>query len=197
MIIFPSSYFDITKVDEDLQKEADAVRATGLYEVAVWGYDMWLETGKLSMSGNTEGKHFAIYRGWMMSPEKFRDFYNQLKARNIQLVTDPYQYKLMHIFPNAYEYVKDDTAKMEIFKLHSHIDVGQLKQSFQRFMVKDYVKSVKGTEFPRFFDHSVTQEVFDQWMELFYKYRGNLLTGGICIKEFLELKHYGERTNEW
>ena len=32
---------------------------------------------------------------------------------------------------------------------------------------------------------------------MFYKYRGNLLTGGICIKEFLNLKRYGGKTNEY
>ncbi len=64
-------------------------------------------------------------------------------------------------------------------------------------MVKDYVKSVKGTDFPRFFDQSITQESFDRWMETFYNYRGNLLTGGICIKEYVDLKYYGDRTNEY
>ena len=34
-------------------------------------------------------------------------------------------------------------------------------------------------------------------MEVFYKYRGGLLTGGICIKEFLDLKYYGSGTNEY
>ena len=34
-------------------------------------------------------------------------------------------------------------------------------------------------------------------MEVFYKYRGHLLTGGICIKEYLDLKRYGDRTNEY
>lgn len=32
-------------------------------------------------------------------------------------------------------------------------------------MINDYVKSVKGTEFPRFFDGTTTQEQFDLWME--------------------------------
>ena len=31
MILFPSSLFSISKVDEDLQKEYDAVLATGLF----------------------------------------------------------------------------------------------------------------------------------------------------------------------
>lgn len=43
----------------------------------------------------------------------------------------------------------------------------------------------------------MTQEEFDSWMKVFYKYRGSLLTGGICIKEYLNLKRYGGRTNEY
>ena len=62
--------------------------------------------------------------------------------------------------------------------------------------MKYYVKSVKGTDFPNSFDKSLTQLEFDKCMDVFYKYRGNLLTGGICIKEYLQLKRYGGKTNE-
>ncbi len=86
---------------------------------------------------------------------------------------------------------------MEIYPLHEQIDVEVLKKRFPRFMIKDFVKSVKGTEFPRFFDASVSQEEFDKWMAVFYKYRGDLLTGGICVKEFLDLKFYNNRPNEY
>lgn len=86
---------------------------------------------------------------------------------------------------------------MFIYPLHARIDVEEIKQYFDRFMIKDYVKSVKGTEFPRFFDQAITQDQFDKWMEVFYNYRGELLIGGICIKKYLDLKRYGERTNEY
>ena len=142
-------------------------------------------------------RRMAVYRGWMMKPEQYAKFYKLLLEKNIQLVTEPEQYQLMHIFPNIYEQLKDDTAKMEIYPLHEQINVAHVKKSFRRFMVKDYVKSVKGTNFPRYFDENITQEEFDKWMDVFYKYRGDLLTGGICIKEFLSLKHYGDRTNEY
>ena len=35
-VVFPSSFFDIRKVDEDLQEEYDAVLETGLFHVAVF-----------------------------------------------------------------------------------------------------------------------------------------------------------------
>ena len=77
------------------------------------------------------------------------------------------------------------------------IDIEKVKQIFPRFMVKDFVKSVKGTEFPVYFTRNTTQEEFDRWMEVFYDYRGSLLTGGICIKEYLDLKRYDGKTNEF
>ncbi len=197
LILFPSSFFSITKVDEDLQQEYDAVIATGLFDVALFGYDKWFYEGNLTVRNPPDEEHLAVYRGWMMKPEQYEQFYTLLLNKNIRLITEPKQYRLMHIFPNVYEKVKDDTAKMKIYPLHSQIDVAQLKKSFERFMIKDYVKSVKGTEFPRYFDKTITQEDFERWMEVFYKYRGELLTGGICIKEFLALKHYGEKTNEY
>ena len=95
MILFPSSFFSITKVDEDLQQEYDAVVSTGLFETVFFGYDKWFNEGELVLKDVPDKMHMAVYRGWMMKPE-------------------------------------------------------QLKKSFNRFMVKDFVKSVKGTEFPRF-----------------------------------------------
>lgn len=197
LILFPSSFFSLSKVDEDLQQEYEAVVATGLFEVALFGYDKWFDEDKLVLKNAPEEEHLAVYRGWMMKPDQYERFYDLLLKQNIRLITEPEHYRLMHIFPNVYESVKDDTAKMEVFPLHSQIDVEPLKKSFNRFMVKDYVKSVKGTEFPKYFDRSVTQEDFDKWMEVFYKYRGELLTGGICIKEYLDLKMYGGKTNEY
>lgn len=33
LILFPSSYFNASKVDEDLQDEYDAVKETGLFDI--------------------------------------------------------------------------------------------------------------------------------------------------------------------
>ncbi|MGI6721241.1 MAG: ATP-grasp domain-containing protein [Anaerovoracaceae bacterium] len=197
MILFPSDYFDKTKVDADLQKEYDAALDTGLFEIALFDYEKWFLDDRLSVSGAPGDVTLAAYRGWMMKPEQYERFYDLLLQRNIKLISEPNQYKLMHIFPNVYEYVKEDTAKMAIYPLHKEIPLEEVKKEFDKFMVKDFVKSVKGTKFPKFFDASISQREFNDWMQELYKYRGELLTGGICIKEFLNLKYYGDKTNEW
>lgn len=197
LILFPSSYFSIKKVDEDLQSEYEAVKATGLFDTVLFGYDKWINEGVLTLNERPAELRKAIMRGWMMKPENYEKLYNALIVNNIELVTAPKAYEQMHIFPNVYKLFGGDTAQMKIFPLREQINVEELKAQFSRFMIKDFVKSVKGTEFPRFFDASVTQEEFDKWMQVFYKYRGDLLTGGICVKEFLDLKFYGSHPNEY
>ncbi len=120
-----------------------------------------------------------------------------MSFKGIKLIASPSEYEHFHIFPNVYPEIVSDTAKMIVFPDGNNLDVEELKKTFKRFMIKDYVKSVKGTSFPKYFDESVTQQAFDEQMEKFYNYRGDLYTGGICVKEYLSLKRYGDRTNEY
>ena len=207
-VVFPSDYFNPEAVDPDLQAEYDAVLENEALTPVLFSYEAWFERGKLALSDASleflkqgsssifEKAKGAVYRGWMMKPEQYARFYEELRKHNIFLMTLPEEYSALHLFPNVYAQVREDSARIQTFPLHTHIDIADVLESFPRFMVKDYVKSVKGTEFPSFFDENVTQEEFDRWMEVFYKYRGDLLTGGICIKEYLDLKRYGGKTNE-
>lgn len=197
LVLFPSSFFSVKKIDEDFQSEYDAVKATGLFDTILFGYDKWINEEILVLNETPSEKRKALMRGWMMKPEQYEKLYNLLIANNIELITTPKEYAQMHIFPNTYSLFGNDTAAMKIYPLHKQINVEELKEHFTRFMIKDFVKSVKGTEFPKFFDASVSQEKFDEWMQVFYKYRGDLLTGGICVKEYLDLKFYGNRSNEY
>lgn len=49
-ILFPSNYFSIKEVDEDLKKEYEAVKETGLFDVILFGYDKWFNEGKLILN---------------------------------------------------------------------------------------------------------------------------------------------------
>ena len=196
-VLFPSSYFEPKTVDEDMQKEYDAAVSCGLYkEMIIFSYEAWFDRGKLRLNKTPDKKISAVYRGWMMQPEQYKAFYEALIEANIELITTPDEYALFHIFPNVYEAFAGNTPQIMLFPKGTDVDLDAVKKEFSRFMVKDYVKSVKGTDFPVFFDASVTADEFAGWMKKFYEYRGGLFTGGICIKEFVDLKRYGERKNE-
>ena len=74
-ILFPSSYFGINKVDEDLQAEYEAVLRTGLFDVIIFDYDDWFSKGKITLSKLPAERTVAIHRGWMMKPEQYHQFY--------------------------------------------------------------------------------------------------------------------------
>ena len=196
MILFPSSFLNFREVDEDLAEEYRAACLAGGFETIVFDYQAWFREQRLRLSRVPEREITAVYRGWMMKPEQYTVFFRELLSQKIRLITTPEMYENLHLFPRVYPELLPDTARMLTFPLHSEIDVRTCQRAFGRFLVKDYVKSVKGSEFPAYFDENCSQEAFNVWMELFYRYRGDLLTGGLCIKVFLELKRYEVRTNE-
>ena len=45
-LLFPSSYFSVRNVDEDLKAEYDAATETGLLDIILFSYDKWFNEGK-------------------------------------------------------------------------------------------------------------------------------------------------------
>ena len=196
-ILFPSSFFDGKKVDEDLQSEYEAVLNTGLWNTIFFNYDKWFNEGKLILSEDIPERINAVHRGWMMKAEQYQRFYAALLEAGVELVTKPAEYEYFHYFPNVYRSIEVDTPRIITVSAGEQYQLSDIQKSFNRFMVKDYVKSVKGTDFPKFFTRDTTDEEFKNAMELFYKYRGELISGGLCFKEFVDLKTYGDKTNEY
>ena len=165
--------------------------------VLLFSYDTFLEEEKLRLKGDKSLACTVIYRGWMLKPEKYAELYDKLQNVDLQLITTPSEYKRMHSFPEIYPELIEDTAPMIVYDDPEKIDYEQIRKTFRKCMVKDYVKSVKGTDFPKCISTEIGEDEFRSLIRKFLSYRGNLYTGGICIKEFLELKRYGEKTNEY
>ena len=195
-LLYPGSFLNYREIEEDMREEYLAAMETGLFRTVLFNYDEWLAGDGLRIRSDGMISNPVVYRGWMLKPNEYEKLYSDLETQGIQLITSPEEYQNLHLFPNVYPDIKADTAGMMIFE-DRNVDVEAVKRVFSKFMVKDSVKSVKGTEFPAFFDSSVTQQEFDEWMQVFYKYRGDLLTGGICIKEYLDLKRYDGKSNEF
>ena len=143
------------KPDEDMLEEYLSARETGLFQTILFNYDEWLAGGRLRISVKEDISNPVVYRGWMLKPDEYKNLYLALKEQSVHLLTSPEEYERLHLFPNIYPSIKEDTAEMMVFE-DRNVDVDAVKKVFSRFMVKDSVKSVKGTEFPAFFDHTVT-----------------------------------------
>ena len=195
-VLFPSDYFDQNKPDVGFIKEYRAAAENQIH-VLLFSYDEFLEDGKLRLKSDTSLTCPVIYRGWMLKPEKYAELYHKLQDMDLRLITSPREYKRMHSFPEIYPELTEDTAPMIVFEDPEKIDYEQIRKSFRKCMVKDYVKSVKGTDFPKCISTDIGEDEFRRLIKKFLSYRGELYTGGICIKEFLELKRYNEKTNEF
>ena len=193
-ILFPSSYMNSRRVDEAFEREYEAALEAGL-EVMLFHQQLWDEKRELRL--DIEKSDCALYRGWMMKPEDYGVFHDQLSNKGISLLTAPNQYETMHLFPNVYKWLAEDTPKTLFFPLHARMDVEEIGRELGEFIIKDYVKSAKNTDFPTYFDRSISQAEFDRWMGRFYEIRGELLTGGILAKQYVKLKKYGGHTNEY
>lgn len=196
-VLFPCDFFSINEVDSSYQAEYDAVVSNGNFDIYFYNYDEFIEEGILHLNRRPAEKTPTLLRGWMLSDKRYDKFYHLLKERNIELTTTPEQYAAMHLFPKVYPLISEDTPGLLVYPDGCGIDLAEIKSKFSRFMVKDYVKSEKGTDFPKFFDSSISDEDFYHWITVFKEYRGKLFTGGICIKEFVDLKRYNDNTNEW
>jgi hypothetical protein len=88
----------------------------------------------------------------------------------------------LQLFPSIQEIIEEDSPKNLCFTQESTIDWDQVNHTFTRFMVKDYVKSVKDTAFPTFFETPVDPDAMNKQIASFIELRGNLYTGGIIMK---------------
>lgn len=62
-ILFPSSFLDRRKIDEDMAEEYNAVFQTGLFDTIIFGYDEWFNDQTLKIPSVPKEKVSAVYRG--------------------------------------------------------------------------------------------------------------------------------------
>ena len=196
IILFPSQYFESDRPETVFSAEHRAAKDIQGLDVRLCNYDEFDAGAQLRLNRPVGEPASCIWRGWMMLPNQYVRFYEQCRRLNLELITDPCAYELMHCFPNAYKRMAaGDTPHMEVFGDRVLADI--VNDAFDAFMMKDFVKSVKQTGFPQCIETPLTQEECDRLSERFIELRGNLYTGGIVCKQYVELKKYAMRTNEW
>ncbi len=194
-IMFPSDYFDIKKVDDDYLEEYRVAQEIGFNTILI-NYEE-LVNGNINVLPKVLSKGICIYRGWMLKPETYEKLYSYLSRQELILINTAKEYSNCHLFPNSYPLLKEFTPKTLAFKVKDAIDCNEIKRAFRRFMIKDYVKSVKGSDFPLYFENTLSDEELLEQIKVFKDLRGDLFTEGIVFKEFVDLKKENNTTNEY
>ena len=196
-ILYPADFFNIKAVDPDYEYEYREAIKFPEFQILFYDYDTFTAGGKLNLYPTHPEGGLCIYRGWMLQSDKYQELYASLQEQGLTLINTPAEYESCHEFPNSYPLIKGYTPKTKFFKADEKINWDDIKSAFRRFMIKDYVKSVKGMDFPAFFDDSYSSDEMDRFVARFIEMRGNLFVKGIVLKEYVVLKQNAGVTNEY
>lgn len=123
----------------------------------------------------------VVYRGWMMSFEKYKRLYQLIIGSKRTLLTDPGHYLHCHHLPLWYHSVRDMTPDTLILKESDDFKEALSDKSWTQYFVKDYVKSLTTGRGSVAKSADEVREV----VNLIKEYRDEI-EGGVCIREFEE-----------
>jgi len=187
--IFCSHPLNKKIADEDYFEE---YQAAGLnHTCALFSFED-LENGKLSLYGeDIEG--LTIYRGWMMPPQMYENFYNLLLEKGIQLINSPKEYAKYHLLPGWYSDFEGLTPFSVWNKSRDIGDALELTEGLEgAFVVKDYVKSRKHEWYDACFIKDIKDEKEScRILRNFINRQGEDFEGGVVLRKYESLKSVG------
>ena len=203
-ILFPNEPFNRKNVDSSYNDEFQSCKIMGI-NTYFYDYESLVNDNKFISDIDKNDNCLLIYRGWMIKPEQYSFLYNKILERTngyVTLINSPEQYSNCHCFPNIYNDIKKYTPRIITEKEIDHSGLSRVYiKIVYDFFIKDYVKSAKtsnGVE--KLSKHILYYEFYDKVMN-FKEERGNLFTGGLVLKEFVNLQKVLYRgkshDNEW
>ena len=194
-VIFCDNLID-RKVDPDFREEYDAAIAAG-FDVSLISFEDLNGNNVSKAVGRirpSEEESKAIYRGWMLSEEKYKALFEALKSKNLLLINTPTQYATCHYLPNSYPFIKDVTPVTRWMEFAGAVDFEEVYALTAKFgkvpiIVKDFVKSQKhnweeACFIPDASDNRSVKLVVSKFIEL----QGESLTRGLVFRRFEELE---------
>jgi hypothetical protein len=198
-LLFCASPLDPRQVDPDWSAEARAAREAD-WKVELIDFEA-LAAGEVTSAirrvAASEEPAEALYRGWMLSPERYGVLFEALATRkNLRLVNDPAQYRTCHHLPGFYPLIEGRTprscwiARDDFSPDHLEPALAMLGDALGSgpAIVKDFAKSQKhywaeACFIPDASDRPAAERVIRRFLEL----QGDDLAGGLVFREFLDL----------
>jgi ATP-grasp domain, R2K clade family 3 len=173
--IYPHSMLNARVPDEFFQEEVTALSRAGHTISLIESEALATGTAKLKPIHDTSIPY--VYRGWMLSSMEYQNLEITIANQSALLFTSLEKYLSTHHLPNWYSLIADLTPETVFISLESDWTLELQNLGWNKFFIKDYVKSLKtsvGSIIERPEDiHIVTAEM--------QKYRGTI-EGGLCIR---------------
>lgn len=180
-LLVPSDPLNRSMPDEAYAEELAAFRELG-WQASLFSFEDF-EQGDFKVRPPLPDGASVLYRGWMLTVDQYTRLHEAVEARNAALATAPEQYRLCHHLPGWYEQCRDLTIRTVFADEGSDFSAMLATLGWQKYFVKDYVKSLTTT---RGSVASTVDEVHEV-VALLRRYRGQI-EGGVCIREYVALR---------
>ncbi len=198
-IIYCDNVFD-NKVIEPVYKEEKKSALIAGFDFSLISFEE-LTDGNISTAlrfiEELERKEFGIYRGWMLTPSQYKNLFDGLLKKNIQLINTPTEYQHCHYLPDSYSKIESKTPKSNwTTELNNDAVLGLTKEFGESpIIVKDFVKSEKhnwedACFIPNASDTDKVRSIVDKFIEL----RGDSINEGLVFRQFEELEFLTEHS---
>jgi hypothetical protein len=174
--LFPSDYFNTKKVDEAFLEQVSCLRSVG-FETSTISLDA-LASGTSKISPLPDSGEKLIYRGWMITPDDYLQLANAVNNAGADFLISYDEYLATHYLPNWYPLIRDLTPETRFFSINDDLENALNGLGWNRFFIKDYVKSLK-TSVGAMIDNPSAIETVVAEMQ---KFRGSI-EGGFCVRQ--------------
>ncbi len=196
-LLFCSDPLDVRRTDSAYEVEAAAARELGIdislinFEALVYDED----AGKaIQRVAPPDHPCMGVFRGWMLTPHRYRHLYEALAERGIELINSPDAYQHCHYLPESYAVIEQHTPRSVWLSASGDVSTDSLMELLRPFgsqpvIVKDFVKSRKhewneACFIPSASNREAVERVVGRFMEL----QGDDLNGGLVFREFIEFE---------
>lgn len=182
-LLFPSDCIRPSKVAPEYEDEYLFASRAGVACTLI-------DIDTMRLYGNPSVGTEIVYRGWMLNSDQYKAMSHSVTACGAQLMADHRDYINCHHLPRWYEKCHDLTPETMLFTEDQFdlIPTCLRDHGWRACFVKDYVKSLTTSRGSKAESLHEVYEIISQLRQ----FRGEL-EGGICLREFENLKSETER----
>ncbi len=178
--LFPTDPLDPRQPDEMFAEQVEALERNG-FGTSVCPLET-LAGGRRTIRPRPTAGATIVYRGWMLSPRDYSALVGLIESRGGQPLVSAEAYLAAHYLPRWYPLIAELTPETRVFPEDADLESELRLIGWDRFFVKDYVKSLKTSAGSIIDDPSQIQALLAEMR----KYRGEI-EGGVCVRRVEDL----------
>ncbi len=176
IFLFPSDYFNPKVADPEFQEQVACLHQAGFTTSFISLESLAANSAKIVNPPNPGAS--VAYRGWMLSSIDYERLVAIVEKAGARVLTSKSEYLATHHLPNWYPIIADLTPETRIYSLDTDLEKELYDLDWDKFFIKDYVKSLKTSIGSKIDKPSDIADVIAQMQ----KFRGTI-EGGICVRQ--------------